>query len=144
MLCLTNIVELFELTKFFDETTNNQKAVLVVKHDHKPTETTKFLGEKQTIYEKKNWSSLMLFNNPLCVALTPNYVNTASGLDLHQFKWVGSESMIGELPARWNHIPGVSKNDDPAIIHWSLGGPWFNETWDVEYGHEWRQERLRF
>ena len=32
-------------------------AALVVKHDHVPRETTKFLGQPQTAYPKKNWSS---------------------------------------------------------------------------------------
>src|SRR5262249_32231571 len=46
-------------------------AVQVVKHDHRPSEKTKFLGEKQTAYDKKNWSSVMLFNNAKCKRLTP-------------------------------------------------------------------------
>ncbi|NBR29730.1 MAG: aminotransferase class V-fold PLP-dependent enzyme, partial [Betaproteobacteria bacterium] len=33
-----------------------------------------------------------------------DYVNTASGLELHQFKWLGDDSLIGELPHRWNHL----------------------------------------
>src|SRR3954464_3273787 len=37
-------------------------AAHVVKHDHRPREQTKFLGERQTSYEKKNWSSVMLLN----------------------------------------------------------------------------------
>ena len=57
---------------------DDRHAVQVVKHDHKPTETTKFLGQVQTSYEKKNWSSVMLFNNAKCKALTPEYVNTAT------------------------------------------------------------------
>src|SRR4026207_1827722 len=70
-------------------------AVMVVKHDHVPRETVKFLGEPQSKYEKKNWSSVMLFNNTLCRALTPDYVNSASGLELHQFKWLADENLIG-------------------------------------------------
>jgi hypothetical protein len=81
-------------------------AVQVVKHQHVPTETTKFLGAVQTKYEKKNWSSLMLMNCGKCKALTPEYVNTASGLELHQFKWLGDDSLIGALPAQWNHLVG--------------------------------------
>ena len=63
-------------------------AVQVVKHNHVPKEQVKFLGEKQSKYEKKNWSSVMLMNCAKCRALTPEYVNTASGLELHQFKWL--------------------------------------------------------
>jgi len=54
------------------------KAVMVVKHDYVPKVEQKFLGQVQTKYEKKNWSSVMLFNNAKCGALTPEYVNNAS------------------------------------------------------------------
>jgi len=60
-------------------------AVMCVKHNHVPEEGTKFLGEAQTQYEKKNWSSVMLINCSKCTALTPDYVNSASGLELHRF-----------------------------------------------------------
>ena len=72
------------------------KAVLVCKHDYVPKGERKFLDQVQTKYPRKNWSSLMLFNNPRCRALTPDYVNTASGLDLHRFAWVG-DGLIGEI-----------------------------------------------
>ncbi|HSN41704.1 MAG TPA: hypothetical protein VLT92_16120 [Burkholderiales bacterium] len=78
MLMLDDIAGLFRLR-------DERHAVMVVKHDHVPRETVKFLGEPQSKYEKKNWSSVMLFNNAKCRALTPQYVNTASGLELHQF-----------------------------------------------------------
>lgn len=83
---------------------NPKYAVQVVKHDYRPTETRKFLNQPQTAYQKKNWSSVMLFNNARCKRLTPDYVNTASGLELHQFKWLKDESEIGSLPERWNHL----------------------------------------
>src|SRR5262245_36785819 len=49
---------------------NPRYAVQVVKHDHKPADATKFLGRVQTQYSKKNWSSVMLFNNEKCSHLT--------------------------------------------------------------------------
>ena len=61
--------------------------VMVVKHQYIPKSERKFDGEKQTPYTMKNWSSLMMFNNSKCQNLTLDYVNTAHGLDLHQFKW---------------------------------------------------------
>lgn len=79
-------------------------AVQVVKHDYQPKETTKFLNQPQTRYAKKNWSSVMLFNNRKCRKLSPDYVNTATGLELHQFKWLAGDHEIGELPERWNHL----------------------------------------
>jgi hypothetical protein len=72
-------------------------AVQVVKHHHVPKEDVKFLGAKQSKYEKKNWSSVMLINCARCKTLTPEYVNGASGIELHQFKWLESEELIGEI-----------------------------------------------
>ncbi len=116
-------------------------AVMVVKHDHLPKESVKFLDQPQTPYQKKNWSSVMLFNNARCRALTPEYVNTASGLELHQFKWLANDDSIGQLPARWNHLVGY---DEPAaqaaLVHYTLGGPYFNEFRNCEYAREWRDE----
>ena len=117
-------------------------AVMVVKHDHVPRETVKFLGEPQSKYEKKNWSSVMLFNNARCRTLTPDYVNTASGLDLHQFKWLGNDDLIGALPDSWNHLVGYNApRADAALVHYTLGGPYFSEYASCEYSAEWRAER---
>jgi hypothetical protein len=117
-------------------------AVMVVKHVHIPKETTKFLGEPQTRYEKKNWSSVMLFNNAKCRALTADYVNTASGLDLHQFKWLDDDALIGELPDCWNHLVGYNPpRSDAALVHYTLGGPYFAQYADCEYAAQWQRER---
>jgi hypothetical protein len=122
-------------------------AVMVVKHNHVPKETTKFLGEPQSKYEKKNWSSVMLFNNAKCRALTAEYVNAASGLELHQFKWLGDDGLIGALPERWNHLVGYNApRGDAALVHYTLGGPYFPEFKNCEYSKEWfstREEMLR-
>ena len=135
MLVLEDIARLWSLR-------DERYAVMVVKHDHVPRETVKFLGEPQTKYEKKNWSSVMLFNNARCAALTPEYVNTASGLELHQFKWLESEALIGALPQRWNHLVGYdAPRSDAALVHYTLGGPYFAEYADCEYADEWRAAR---
>jgi len=75
MLARGDIAELWALR-------DEQFAVQCVQHDHVPGETVKFLGAEQTRYARKNWSSLMLFNCSRCTALTPDYVNSASGLQL--------------------------------------------------------------
>jgi lipopolysaccharide biosynthesis glycosyltransferase len=117
-------------------------AVQVVKHDHKPRETVKFLGAAQTAYTKKNWSSVMLINNAKCRALTPDYVSAASGLELHQFKWLQSEDMIGELPRRWNHLVGYdAPGEDVSLAHYTIGGPYFAEYANCPLADEWRAER---
>ncbi len=135
MLMLEDIASLFALR-------DERYAAMVVKHVHVPKETKKFLGEPQSKYEKKNWSSVMLFNNAKCTALTPDYVNTASGLELHQFKWLQDDSLIGALPSRWNHLVGYdAPRGDAALVHYTLGGPYFDEFRDCEYSQHWRSER---
>jgi len=137
MLAREDIAALYELR-------DERYAVMVVKHDHRPTESTKFLGEPQASYDKKNWSSVMLLNNARCRSLTPEYVNTASGLDLHQFRWLPEESLIGALPSRWNHLVGyAAPRPDAAIVHYTLGGPYFAEHGECEYAEAWREERDR-
>ena len=117
-------------------------AVQVVKHVHTPKEEVKFLGHAQTKYEKKNWSSVMLMNCAKCTALTPEYVNAATGLELHQFKWLGDDNLIGPLPARWNHLVGYdAPAADAALVHFTIGGPWFEPYRDCEYADEWRRSR---
>lgn len=119
-------------------------AVQVVKHTHVPRETTKFLHQTQTKYEKKNWSSVILFNNAKCRALTPEYVNTATGLQLHQFKWLGDDSLIGELPRRWNHLVGYDEYDlAAAVVHFTTGGPYFHEYRACDFAEEWFADRDR-
>jgi hypothetical protein len=135
MLVLEDITNLWAMR-------DERYAVMVVKHDHVPRETVKFLGEPQSKYEKKNWSSVMLFNNAKCAALTVDYVNTASGLELHQFKWLKDDPLIGELPLRWNHLVGYNPpRSDAALVHYTLGGPYFAQYADCEYAAEWRAER---
>jgi len=135
MLMLRDIAELWRLR-------DDRYAVMVVRHDHVPEESTKFLGEPQTSYEKKNWSSVILFNNALCHALTPEYVNQASGLDLHQFAWLENDDLIGALPHEWNHLVGYDPpRPDAALVHFTLGGPYFPEHADCEFADEWRVEQ---
>jgi lipopolysaccharide biosynthesis glycosyltransferase len=135
MLMLADIAELWKLR-------DERYAVQVVKHVHVPKEDVKFLGHTQTKYEKKNWSSVMLMNCARCRALTPEYVNTASGLELHQFKWLGADALIGELPSRWNHLVGYDRpRRDAAVAHFTIGGPWFEPYRDCEFADEWRRER---
>ena len=128
MLARGDIRELWDLR-------DDRYAVMVVKHAHEPNEPRKFLGALQTRYARKNWSSLMLFNCNQCQALTPEFVNQASGLELHRFEWLDSEHRIGELPmGRWNHLIDVQRPTTqpasaggPALVHWTLGGPWFKD-----------------
>jgi hypothetical protein len=121
---------------------DDRYAVMCVQHDYVPKDTEKFLGEKQTKYQKKNWSSVILFNNALCKALTPDFVNTATGLELHQFKWLASDDLIGAIPPAWNHLVGeYAPNPSAALVHYTLGGPYFDEYRNCEFAAEWFAER---
>ena len=135
MLMLDDVAKLWELR-------DERYAVQVVKHVHVPREDTKFLGAVQTKYEKKNWSSVMLMNCAKCTKLTPEYVNTASGLELHQFKWLEGDHLIGEIPKRWNHLVGYDAPDAGAgLVHFTIGGPYFAEYADCEFAREWFAEK---
>lgn len=135
MLVLDDIARLWALR-------DERYAVQVVKHVHVPKEDVKFLGAVQTKYEKKNWSSVMLMNCAKCTALTPEYVNTATGLQLHQFKWLEDDSLIGELPSGWNHLVGYdAPRKDASLVHYTIGGPYFEEYAQCEYAREWWHER---
>jgi lipopolysaccharide biosynthesis glycosyltransferase len=137
MLARADIAELWALR-------DEDCAVQVVQHDHRPREQSKFLGQPQTAYGKKNWSSVMLLNNARCRALTPEYVNAATGLELHQFKWLEGDHCIGTLPRHWNHLVGYDPPDSAAaLVHYTQGGPWFAEYAHCEFAGEWHAERER-
>ncbi len=113
-------------------------SVMCCKHDYEPKQGVKFRGAKNEKFEKKNWSSMMIFNNSLCSKLTPNFVNTATGLELHQFKWLNNEDAIGSLPLEWNWLVGeYDFNPDAKNVHWTLGGPYFKDYADSDYANEW-------
>ena len=117
------------------------KSVQVVKHDYTPKTKTKFLGQTQHDYPRKNWSSVMLFNCKKCKYLTPHYINTAPPKELHRFYWADS---IGELPKEWNHLVGEYAPDKKAkLAHFTIGGPYFHDYRDTEFSDEWFGEYER-
>ena len=74
----------------------------------------------------------MLMDCSKCTKLTLDYVNSASGLDLHRFHWLSSDSEIGSISYGWNHLVDVNEYDSddestPNLLHWTLGGPWFKD-----------------
>ena len=119
---------------------DDKYAVQLCKHDYEPEEDKKFLGQVQTKYEKKNWSSFMLMNCKKCNELTPDYVNSATGLQLHQFKWLESDELIGDLPLEWNWLvdeQGYNTKSKVNNIHFTKGGPWFKEYANCSYSETW-------
>ena len=131
MLMQADIAELWRLR-------DDKYAVQVCKHDYIPKSQTKFLGQTQTVYPKKNWSSFMLMNCKKCTTLTPDYVNKASGLELHQYKWLESEDLIGDLPLEWNWLADEYEyKTGVKNIHYTEGGPWFSDYNRCDYSQEW-------
>ena len=133
-LWLADVAELFSMA-------DDRYAAMCVHHDHRPTERSKMDGREQTVYPRKNWSSLVLFNcgHSANAALTPELANRESGKFLHRFGWL-DDSLIGALPERWNWLEGWNdKPDDgvPAAIHYTRGGPWFDDWKDVDYADLW-------
>jgi lipopolysaccharide biosynthesis glycosyltransferase len=135
MLMLEDINELYELR-------DESKAVQVVKHNHVPKNELKYLDTVQTKYPRKNWSSVMLINCSKCTQLTPEYVNTAGGLDLHQFKWL-EDIEIGEIPKEWNYLVDYYEAQNAVNIknlHYTEGGPYFKDYIDCDFSEEWQEE----
>ena len=136
---------------FFEDISNilididKSKAVYCVQHDYTPKEKHKMDGQKQTIYPRKNWSSFILFNcsHPSNKKLNLDLVNSETGSFLHQFKWL-EDNEIGSLDERWNWLEGWTSNHNnkkPFAVHYTRGGPWFEEWQDVEFANEWVRER---
>jgi hypothetical protein len=133
MLFRDDIAKLWELRDF-------KYSVMCCKHDYEPKQGVKFRGAKNEKFPKKNWSSMMLMNNTLCTALTPEYVNSASGLELHQFKWLPNEDSCGTIPLEWNWLVGEYEyNNNAKNVHYTLGGPYFNDYKDCDYSKEWME-----
>ena len=128
-----------DIFKVFEEITE-QDAISVVKHDYTPSEKIKYLNQKQYAYPRKNWSSFVVWNcghtdNRL---LTPEFVEKATGLELHRFTWL-NDADIGALDVRWNWLVG-DYNEPPKDVHnvhWTVGGPYFNEYARVDFSSEW-------
>ena len=136
MIVTSDIKKLWELR-------HDKYAVMCVKHDYTPSSERKFLDQIQTAYPKKNWSSVMLFNNAKCTSLTPEVVQHEDGLFLHQFKWLESENLIGEIPHTWNFLVGeeekLANGRLPDLIHYTLGGPYFDDYKGCDYEEVWEQ-----
>jgi hypothetical protein len=119
------------------------KAVHVVQHDYTPSQERKMDGRPQSVYPRKNWSSFIVFNgcNEHVKALTPAVVNTALPAYLHRFSWL-PDDLIGALPLAWNFLVGEYPKAAhvPSAIHFTNGGPWFDNCRDVDYAELWRAE----
>jgi lipopolysaccharide biosynthesis glycosyltransferase len=119
-------------------------AVMVVKHNHIPHTVDKMDNQEQSRYYRKNWSSFVLWNcsHPSNKKLTAAMVSTVPGSELHGFAWL-QDHEIGSLSTDWNWISGSSPVvhlGRPGVIHYTEGGPWFDNCQDVVYAEHWTEE----
>jgi lipopolysaccharide biosynthesis glycosyltransferase len=125
MYCRTDITELFDMCK------DNYYPIWTVHHKYEPKKGIKMNNQIQEPYQRKNWSSLMMFNcnHHYLNNLSIDNINTKSGRWLHGFKWLPDEEAdIGQIPEEWNWLDGHSPEDlDAKIVHFTTGGPWFKD-----------------
>lgn len=137
MILTTDIKELFD-------SADDRYAVMCVQHDYKVQEGFKMDGQKQTVYPRKNWSSVVLWNceHPSNRVVTTDLVNDekTTGKYLHRFSWLKDEE-IGSLNHTWNYLVGVYDDiEKPKLIHYTEGGPWFENYRNCEFHREWKDE----
>ena len=139
MILLTDIQELFDQA-------DDKYAVMCVHHDYTPREGMKMDGQKQVLYPRKNWSSVMLFNcgHPSNKKISSSVVNDTNitGKYLHRFSWL-QDSEVGQLSHEWNWLTDWYKEPQdgkPKLLHYTEGGPWFENYRDCDYHKEWKLE----
>jgi lipopolysaccharide biosynthesis glycosyltransferase len=132
MVCQTDIAELWALR-------DESKAVQVVKHNYKTKAKSKYLGNKNENYPRKNWSSVILWNcnHKANRVLTPEFIQGKPGSFLHRFSWL-SDDLIGELPIEWNWL-AIEYPDNPnaKLIHYTLGTPCFKDYAEESMSDRW-------
>ena len=62
---------------------------------------------------------------------------------MHRFTWL-DDNEIGELDVTWNWLVGEldledGQEDKIKNVHWTVGGPWFDEYKNVDFADEWLQ-----
>ena len=138
MICRADIAELWALR-------DPAKAVQVVQHDYETKAATKYLGNKNQNYPRKNWSSVMLWNcaHPKHRVLSPEFVMQQGGAFLHRFQWL-DDADIGALPLEWNWLTTEYEDNRQAkLLHYTLGTPCFEDYWNADMADEWHAAQAR-
>jgi lipopolysaccharide biosynthesis glycosyltransferase len=143
LFCDCDILFLEDINNLFN-LTDEKYAVMCVQHDYKPKEGIKMDGKAQTLYPRKNWSSLVLWNcsHPSNKLVNKELINSpeTTGKYLHRFSWLNDEE-VGSLPHHWNWLAGWYKEPEdgsPKAIHYTEGGPWFENYRHCEYHQTWK------
>lgn len=138
MICRADINELWNLR-------DPEKALQVVKHDYQTKAGTKYLGNKNQNYPRKNWSSMILWNcgHPKHKILSPEFLMQQTGAYLHRFNWL-DDAEVGELSPTWNWLTTeYEDNYDAKILHYTLGTPCFVDYRDAPMADEWHSHHRR-
>ena len=145
LFCDSDIIFIEDIKELFDQA-NDKYAVMCAQHDYTPKEGIKMDGQTQTVYPRKNWSSVVLFNcgHPSNKKLDLNLVNNPeiTGAYLHRFSWL-DDSEIGQISHEWYWLTDwyeEGKDGTPKALHYTEGGPWFenyrncgwHSTWKIE------------
>ena len=143
LFCDSDVVFLKDVKELFDQA-DDKYAVMCVQHDYTPKPGIKMDGQKQTIYPRKNWSSVVLWNcgHPSNEKITVDLVNNPNydGKYFHRFSWL-QDNEIGKLSHEWNWLVGWYKapeDGEPKALHYTEGGPWFKNYRHCEYGDVWK------
>lgn len=138
MICRADIAELWEQR-------DPGKAVQVVQHDYQTKASTKYLGNKNQNYPRKNWSSVVMWNcgHPKHRVLVPEFVMKQTGAYLHRFSWL-DDAEIGALAREWNWLTTeYEDNYDAKLLHYTLGTPCFKDYWSADMADEWHAAHQR-
>ena len=145
LFCDCDIIFLEDVNKLFAQA-DDKYAVMVAKHEYNPSTVLKMDGQKQSVYPRKNWSSVMLINcgHPSNQRLTAGRVNDSrtTGKYLHRFEWL-ADAEIGEIGHEWNWLVDWYKepvDGSPKALHYTEGGPWFENYRFCEYHDLWKKE----
>ena len=145
LFCDSDIIFIEDIKQLFDQA-DDKYAVMCAQHDYTPKEGIKMDGQTQTVYPRKNWSSVVLFNcgHPSNKKLDINLVNNPdiTGAYLHRFSWL-DDTEIGQISHEWNWLTDwyeEGKDGTPKALHYTEGGPWFenyrncgwHSTWKIE------------
>lgn len=121
LFCDSDFIFLDDPTELFG-LIDPSKAVMVVKHKPYDPLDIKMNGKRNTMYPRKNWSSLILWNadHESNFKLIPRFVNIVDPSYLHQFKWL-DDSEIGELPHQWNVLVDHHDTQNASALHFTNG-----------------------
>lgn len=142
LFCDCDFLWLNDIKKLFEQR-DDKYALMCVQHDYVPKSKIKMDGKKQLLYPRKNWSSMVLWNcgHPKNKLVNLDTVNNQTGKFLHRFGWL-EDKLIGKIDYSWNWLVGwykLDKNINPNAIHFTEGGPWFENYKNCDFSEIWRE-----